>query len=254
MSDRRIALVTGASKGIGRGIAIGLAEAGWNVMVNYNSDESGASETAESVKAAGGEAWINQANVGCRDQVDEMFAQLQRDCGALHLLVNNAGVQTWSPLLELKDEDWDRVIDTNLKGCFMCTQNAAPMIQAAGGGAIINIGSGANKRPFPCLVDYGASKGGIERLTKVSAVELGPLGIRVNCVAPGAIEIERTKLEAEDYAGTWGPVTPMRRIGNVRDVANAVRFLASSDAEFISGQTLYVDGGLFTQGPWPHKD
>ncbi|MCA9218318.1 MAG: SDR family oxidoreductase [Planctomycetales bacterium] len=254
MSERKVALVTGASKGVGRGIAIGLAEVGWDVMINYNSDEAGAAETAESVRQAGGQAWINQADVGFRDQVNAMFDQVKRDCGHLHLLVNNAGVQTWSPLLELKDEDWDRVIRTNLKGCFMCTQSAAPMIAEAGGGAVINIGSGANKRPFPSLVDYGASKGGIERLTKVSAVELGPKGVRVNCVAPGAIEIERTKLESTDYAGKWGPVTPMRRIGNVRDVAYMVRFLASDEAEFVTGQTIYVDGGLFTQGPWPYLD
>ena len=135
MSNRRIALITGASKGIGRGIAIGLAQAGWDIMINYNSDATGASETAERVRAAGGQAWTNQADVGYRDQVDAMFEQLRAECGSLHLMVNNAGVQTWSPLVELKDEDWDRVIRTNLKGCFMCTQNAAPMIAASGGGA-----------------------------------------------------------------------------------------------------------------------
>ena len=121
------------------------------------------------------------------------------------------------------------------------------------GGSIINIGSGANKRPFPNLIDYGASKGGIERLTQVAAVELGPEGIRVNCVAPGAIEIERTKLESDDYAGTWGPITPVRRIGVPKDVGDAVVFLASEAASFITGQTIYVDGGLFTQAPWPYN-
>ena len=120
------------------------------------------------------------------------------------------------------------------------------------GGGVINIGSGANKCPFPNLVDYGASKGGLERLTCVTAVELGPVGIRVNCVAPGAIEIERTKHESADYAGTWAPITPIRRVGNVADVANVVAFLASPAASFVTGQTLFVDGGLFTQGPWPY--
>jgi glucose 1-dehydrogenase/3-oxoacyl-[acyl-carrier protein] reductase len=121
-----------------------------------------------------------------------------------------------------------------------------------GGGRIINIGSGSNKVAFPYLVSYTASKGGIEMLTKVSAVELGPYGITVNCVAPGAIEIERTKREAADYAGTWAPLTPVRRIGYPSDVAGAVCFLASDEASFITGQTLYVDGGLFAQGPWPY--
>jgi len=122
-----------------------------------------------------------------------------------------------------------------------------------GGGRIINIGSGCNKVAFPNLVDYTASKGGVEMLTKVAAAELGPYGITVNCVAPGAIEIERTKLESPDYAGTWGPLTPMRRVGLPSDVAGAVCFLASDVAEFVSGQTLFVDGGLFTQGPWPYQ-
>ena len=122
------------------------------------------------------------------------------------------------------------------------------------GGCIVNIGSGANTTPFPHLVDYGASKGGIETLTRIAAVELGSLGIRVNCVAPGAIEIERTRQESPDYAGTWGPLTPLGRIGNTADVSNVVVFLASDEAAFITGQTLYVDGGLWSQGPWPYSE
>lgn len=255
MSKANTALVTGASKGVGRGIAIGLAEAGWNVAVNYHSDRHGAEETADAVRTAGQESWVFGGNVGDSDDVRSMFERLDQVAGDLGLVVNNAGVQTWSSLLELTEEGWDRVIDTNLKGTFLCTQLGARRMKAHGyGGSIVNIGSGANKRPFPHLVSYSASKGGINQLTQVAAVELGPLGIRVNCVAPGAIEIERTKLEADDYAGTWGPITPARRIGYPSDVARAVVFLASAEAEFITGQTLYVDGGLLTQGPWPYKD
>jgi 3-oxoacyl-[acyl-carrier protein] reductase len=126
-------------------------------------------------------------------------------------------------------------------------------MQGAGaGGSIVNIGSGANKAPLPNLGDYCASKGGIESLTRVAAVELGPLGIRVNCVAPGTIEIERTRQEAPDYANTWAPLTPLRRIGQVSDVADAVVFLASPAARHITAQTLYVDGGLWSQVPWPY--
>ena len=251
--QQHLALVTGASKGVGRGIAIGLATAGWDVAVNYNGDREGAEATAAAVREQGSQAWVLQADVGRADQVSAMFNELE-GAGQLHLLVNNAGVQTWSSLLELHEEDWDRTIRTNLKGTFLCSQQAARMMQRHGrGGSIVNIGSGANKRPFAGLVDYTASKGGIDQFTQVCAVELGPHKIRVNCVAPGAIEIERTKLEADDYAGTWGPITPMRRIGYPRDVADAVAFLASPAAEFISGQTLYVDGGLMTQPPWPYK-
>jgi NAD(P)-dependent dehydrogenase (short-subunit alcohol dehydrogenase family) len=184
----------------------------------------------------------------------KLFAQLREQTQRLQLLINNAGIQTWAPLLELDEADWDKTIRTNLKGAFLCIQQAALWMQETPHDdcSIINIGSGANKRPFPKLVDYGASKGGIERLTRVAAVELGPLGIRVNCVAPGAIEIERTQRESPNYAATWSPLTPLRRIGQVTDVADAVVFLASRRASFITGQTLYVDGGLFTQGPWPY--
>jgi len=156
-----------------------------------------------------------------------------------------------SVFLEVTEGEWDRVIDTNLKGCFFGTQAAARHMKEHGGGSVINIGSGSNKTPFPGLVAYTASKGGIEMLTRVAAVELGPHRIRVNCVAPGAIEIPRTRLELPDYAGTWGSRTPLRRVGTPEDVGNAVTFLATDAASFINGQTIWVDGGLFTQPPWP---
>ena len=254
-SDSRVALVTGASKGVGRGVAIGLAEAGWDVAINYCSDVAGAEVTSEAVRRLGRRSWIIQADVGYAEQTTEMFSVIARDAGQLDLLVNNAGVQTWASLIELEEQDWDRTLRTNLKGTFLCTQAAARMmLERKQGGSIVNIGSGANKEPFPKLIDYGASKGGIEMLTRAAAVELGPSSIRVNCVAPGAVEIERTQQESPDYAGTWSPVTPLRRVGIPRDVARAVVFLASDQADFITGQTIYVDGGLFTQGPWAYSE
>jgi len=143
------------------------------------------------------------------------------------------------------------VVETNLKGCFLCTQAAGRRMREQGGGVIVNIGSGSNRTPFPGLASYTASKGGIEMFTKVAAVELGPHGIRVNCIAPGAIEIERTRLEREDYAGTWARVTPLRRIGTPADVGRAVVMIAGESSSFITGQTIWVDGGLFTAPPWP---
>jgi NAD(P)-dependent dehydrogenase (short-subunit alcohol dehydrogenase family) len=245
----QVALVTGASKGVGKGIALELARAGCEVAVNYRGDERGAGATVAEIGDLGRRAIAIRAHVGRADEVEAMFRQVLSAFGRLDVLVNNAGIQTWSPLLELRESDWDRVIETNLKGCFLCTKAAAAMMQA--GAAIVNIGSGCNKWPFPKLVDYTASKGGIEAFTKSAAVELGPRGIRVNCVAPGAIEIERTKAELPDYAGTWARMTPLGRVGLPADVGRAVVFLASGASSFITGQTLWVDGGLFTRPAWP---
>jgi NAD(P)-dependent dehydrogenase (short-subunit alcohol dehydrogenase family) len=250
--ESKTALVTGASKGVGKGIALELARCGCDVAVNFNTDAAGADATVAEIRAMGRRAFPAQANVGVSADVDGMFQGVLRVFQRLDILVNNAGVQTWKPLLDLEEAEWDRVIDTNLKGCFMCTQRAARNMKENGGGRIINIGSGCNKIPFPNLVDYTASKGGIEMFTKVSAVELGKYGIRVNCVAPGAVEIERTKLEAGDYAGTWAKYTPLGRVGQPIDVARAVAFFAGDAADFVTGQTLWVDGGLFTHPIWPY--
>jgi NAD(P)-dependent dehydrogenase (short-subunit alcohol dehydrogenase family) len=250
--ESRTALVTGASKGVGKGIALELARSGCDVAVNFNADAPGAEATVEEILAMGRRAFPLRADVGSSRDVDSMFQEIARQFSRLDILVNNAGVQTWKPLLELEEAEWDHVIDTNLKGCFLCTQRAARMMKERGGGRIINIGSGCNKIPFPNLVDYTASKGGIEMFTKVAAVELGKYGIRVNCVAPGAIEIERTRQEAGDYAGTWARLTPLGRVGQPLDVARAVAFFAGEAADFVTGQTLWVDGGLFTHPIWPY--
>jgi NAD(P)-dependent dehydrogenase (short-subunit alcohol dehydrogenase family) len=246
-----VALVTGASKGVGKGIALELGRAGCDLAVNYHSDRAGAEATVAEIEAMGRRAIAVGADVGQSDAVAAMLGDVMRVFGRLNILVNNAGIQTWSPLLELRESDWDRVMNTNLKGCFLCTQAAARMMES--GAAIVNIGSGCNKWPFPKLVDYTASKGGIDAFTRSAAVELGPLGIRVNCVAPGAIEIERTKTELPDYAGTWARLTPLGRVGLPADVGNAVVFLASAASSFITGQTLWVDGGLFSRPVWPDE-
>ena len=246
----RRAIVTGGGRGIGREIALELARAGADVAINYYVEPERADATVADLRALGVEAVAIPGDVGSAADVERVMDGAVERLGGLDILVNNAGTQTWTPFLAVTEDEWDRVIRTNLKGCFLCTQAAARRMTERGG-AIVNIGSGCNKVPFPGLVAYTASKGGIEMLTKVAAVELAPLGIRVNCVAPGAIEIERTRLEMNDYAGTWAAVTPLGRVGTPDDIARAVRFLVSSESSFVTGQTLWVDGGLFTQPPWP---
>jgi len=249
----RTALVTGSSKGVGKGIALELARSGCNVLVNYNSDAAGAEATVAEIRAMGRDAFPVKANIGVAADVDRMFAEAFERFPSLDILVNNAGVQTWKPLLDLEEHEWDRTIQTNLKGCFLCTQRAARRMRDQNWGRIVNIGSGCNKIPFPNLVDYTASKGGIEMFTKACAIELGKYKITVNCVAPGAIEIERTKLETGDYAATWAQLTPLGRVGQPIDIARAVAFLAGESGEFITGQTIWVDGGLFTHPIWPYR-
>jgi 3-oxoacyl-[acyl-carrier protein] reductase len=248
------ALVTGASRGIGKEIALELARSGCRVAVNYYNDPAPMVDaTVAEIRSLGAEVLPVQADIRASSQVTAMFEQVIARFGRLDLLVNNAGVQTWKPLLDVTEEEWDLVVDTNLKGCFLCTQHAARHMKEQGGGSIVNLGSGCNKLGFPRLVAYTASKGGIEMFTKESAVELGPFGIRVNCIAPGSIESDRTRLEDPDYAGTWAKLTPLGRVGTAADIAPAVVFLASKGASFISGQTIWIDGGLFAQAPWPYK-
>jgi 3-oxoacyl-[acyl-carrier protein] reductase len=248
------ALVTGSDRGIGKGIALTLAQAGYRVAINYLETPERADETVAEIAARGGQAFAVQGDVSSAASVARMFASVIDRVGRLDVHVNNAGIQTWKPLLDVTEEEWDLVVDTNLKGCFLCTQAAARHMKEQGGGAIINIGSGCNKVAFPDLVAYTASKGGIEMFTKVAAVELGPYRIRVNCVAPGAVEVERTRLEDPDYAGTWGRITPLGRVGQPADIGRVVTFLASPEAEFVTGQTIWVDGGMYARAPWAYKD
>jgi len=248
------AVVTGGVSGIGLGVAMALARDGWDVALSYLDDDDKPARATREIEALGGRVYVSRSDAGVAADVETFFDGAAAFFGrAPRLLVNNASMQTWSPLVDLGEGDWDRVLRTNLKGCFLNTQKAARlMIAARLAGCIVNIGSGCNKIPFPDLVDYSASKAGIDQLTRSAAMELGPHGIRVNCVAPGAIEVERTLQESPSYRDTWSRITPLRRVGIPQDVADAVLFLCSERAAFITGQTLGIDGGLFTRPNWPY--
>lgn len=249
-----LAIVTAGTSAIGRHLVTGLAGAGHDVALSHLGDEAGARALCAQVQGLGRRALAIACDAGDEAAVAAFHETVADWAGAApDVLVNNAGIQTWARLLDLRADQWDAVMRTNLRGTFLNTQAAARAMIAAGkGGSIVNLGSGCNKLAFPRLVDYTASKGGIEQFTKVAAVELGPRGIRVNCIAPGAIATERTAAEAGDYAGTWSRVTPVRRVGTPADLVGPLLFLCSPAADFVTGQTIWVDGGVFSQATWPY--
>ncbi|WP_078085202.1 SDR family NAD(P)-dependent oxidoreductase [Microbulbifer mangrovi] len=253
-SDKKLAVVTGGTAGIGREIALQLAAEGWDLAVNNLREDTQAKTLVAECRELGRECFFFPCDVGDKAAVQEFYLGVQQRFGtAPNLIVNNAGVQTWAPLLELQESDWDKVIRTNLKGTFLNIQlGARLMVSHEVRGCIVNIGSGCNKLAFPNLVDYAASKGGVEMLTKSAAVELGEFGIRVNCVAPGGVLIDRTRDEAPDYEKVWGRIAPMGRVGLPSDIANAVAYFADARASFVTGQTLWVDGGVFSKANWPY--
>ncbi len=250
-----LALVTAGPSAIGRSLVTALAGAGHDVAFTHLGQAEAAAALVAQVQATGRRALALESDAGDEASVTRFHALAADWAGAApRVMVNNAGIQTWSRLVDLSVADWDRVMATNLRGTFLNTKAAARAMIAAGhGGSIVTLGSGCNKAAFPQLVDYTASKGGIEQFTKVAAVELGPHGIRVNCLAPGAIATERTAAEAGDYAGTWAKVTPLRRVGTPEDLTGPLLFLCSEAAAFVTGQTIWVDGGVFSQATWPYE-
>lgn len=234
------ALVTGASRGIGAAIAAALAADGWPVAVNYRSDSAAAAETVNRIEADGGRALALQADVTDADQVHAAFEWLEAELGAPLVLVNNAGVRCDDLALTLGDEQWDRVLDTNLTAAFRLTRRALrPMIRARFG-RVINIASVVGPRANPGQSNYAAAKAGLIGMTKTIAVEVARRGVTVNAIAPGLIATDMTA----DLDGTLLAAVPARRAGAPEDVAACARFLASEQAGYVTGSTLFVDGGL----------
>ena len=249
-----VALVTGASKGIGRAIAIGLAREGADIGVNYARDAPGAAATVDTITELGRRATAVQADVGRLLDIKHMFQAVLTEFGRLDVLVNNAGVTGWAPLLETTEEEWDRVIDTNLKGTFFCSLEAARIMRGQGGGSIINVSTNCAKLGVRHLAAYAASKGGVHALTKQLAVELAPYKIRVNTFAPGPTRVDRNLRDDPDYEHHWGSVVPLQRTATPEEMIGPAVFLASDASSYMTGQVFFVDGGWSVAGRVPEEN
>ncbi len=242
----KTALVTGASRGIGRGIALCLAKQGADVAVNYHSSADKAEAVAKEIEALGHQSMTVKADVSVKAEVSLMVAAVKEKFNRIDILVNNAGILSYRTLEQMTEEDWDRVLDTNLKGQFLCAQAVAPLMIENGGGRIINIASiasGGVGVSFPALSHYCASKGGVVALTEGLAFELGPKGINVNAIAPGVIETDMGKVDDEKVMAGLMARLAIKRIGQPEDIGTAAVFLASDEASYMTGTVVYVDGG-----------
>jgi 3-oxoacyl-[acyl-carrier protein] reductase len=243
--ERKVAIVTGASRGIGEAIAIDLAANGAQVVVNYHASEQAAEGVVAEIKKAGGEAMAIQADVSQFQEAQSLIKESLDSYGQIDILVNNAGTTRDTLLLLMKEDDWDVVMDTNLKSLFNCCKAAArPMIRRREGGRIINISSVSGLVGQGGQTNYAASKAGIVGFTKSLAKELGSRDITVNAVAPGFIPTALTEGLPEDLLQGAIQLTPLGRLGKASEIAHLVTFLASDNAAFITGEVIRVDGGL----------
>lgn len=242
--SEKIVIVTGASRGIGRAIALELGTRGATVVVNYNSSQKPAEEVLGLIKEAGGDGMVYQADVSDAEQVDAMVKAVTTEYGKLDILVNNAGTTHDNVIMMLKPEDFDKVINTNLRSAWLCCKAASRTMMRKRTGRIINITSVVGIAGNGGQTNYSASKAGMIGLTKSLAKEVASRGITVNAVAPGFIGTDMTSDLSDDIKETAISHIPLGRMGDPQDIAKAVAFLASDDANYITGQVLVVDGGM----------
>lgn len=251
----KIVLVTGASKGIGRTLAVGCAREGADVILNYHSDPRGAEDAAKEIRALGRRALVVGADLARVKQIDRMFATARKHFPRLDVLINNAGLTGWASFFDTTEAKWDVVLDTNLKGTFFCSLAAARwMRETKIKGSIVNVSTQCAQLGVKNLVAYGTSKAGIHGLTKQLAVELAPLGIRVNTFAPGPVNVDRNLRDDPDYCAVWGAMIPLGRTAEPEEMLGPALFLASSESGYVTGQTFYVDGGWTVQGKVPDSN
>lgn len=245
-------LITGASKGIGRALALGCAREGADIILNYHSDRAGAEEAAAEVRALGRRALTVRADLARVKQIEKMFATARKHFPQLDVLINNAGLTGWASFFDTTEEKWDVVLDTNLKGTFFCSLAAARwMRDTKTAGSIVNVSTQCAELAVTNLVAYGTSKAGIHGMTKQLAIELAPLGIRVNTFAPGPVNVARNLRDDPDYRDVWGAMIPLGRTAETEEMVGPALFLASADSSYMTGQTFFVDGGWTVQGRVP---
>ena len=239
----KTAVVTGGSRGVGREIALRLSAAGASVVVNYERSAREAESVAQAIKESGGKAIVCRADVSKKADVDELLATTLDEFERVDIFVNNSGINIDRPLLELGEDEWDRVVDVNLKGTFLCTQAAGRVMYAARAGHIVNVSAVTSFDARPNAANYCASKAGVNMLTKCAALELAP-HVRVNCLALGFFRSEAVdRYFSEEQKANVIDTTPLRRMGEFNEIASAVGFLVSDASSFITGQTIVIDGG-----------
>lgn len=242
--EQKCAVVTGASRGIGRAIALELASQGAKVVVNYSGSEQKALDVVAEIVENGGEAIAVQANISDNDSVQALMKKAVDTYGSLDILVNNAGITRDNLLMRMKEDEWDDVINTNLKGVFLCTKAVTRQMMKQRAGRIINISSIVGVAGNPGQANYVAAKAGVIGLTKTTAQELASRNILVNAIAPGFITTEMTDGLPEELKEAMLKQIPLAKLGQPEDVAKAVAFFASNNANYITGQTLHIDGGM----------